>query len=165
MTETLERWTNGRPHTSPAFIKVDLEAKVGVDSRIFSPTIGPSVEIEIETEEIIAVETIIGPTIETDPGTIIDVTIGETITGQMKDEITIDKTVGGEIATDKTIEIGKIIEEMTPDRDRSESRDRSRNYNNDSPRGRDRNRDGWVQQRSRTLQMTEKDLGPGLIQE
>ena len=37
--------------------------------------------------------------------------------GLMKAEITIDKTIGGEIATDKTIEIDKIIEEMTPDQD------------------------------------------------
>ena len=29
----------------------------------------------------------------------------------MRDKITIDKTIGGEIATDKTIEIDKIIEE------------------------------------------------------
>ena len=34
----------------------------------------------------------------------------------MKDEITIGKTIGGEIATDKTIEIDKIIEQTTPDK-------------------------------------------------
>ena len=35
----------------------------------------------------------------------------------MRDIITIDKTIGGEIATDKTIEIDKIIEEVTPDKE------------------------------------------------
>ena len=35
----------------------------------------------------------------------------------MKDEITIDRTLGGEIATDKTIETDKNIEEMTPDKE------------------------------------------------
>ena len=43
-------------------------------------------------------------------------------TSLVKDDLTIDKMVEGETATDKTIETGKIIEEMTPDRD---IRDRS----------------------------------------
>ena len=36
----------------------------------------------------------------------------------MRDVIAIDKTMGGEIATDKTIEIGNIIGKMTPGKDR-----------------------------------------------
>ena len=85
--------------------------------QLFSPTIGPSAEIGIETEGIIIVGTIIDPTTGTVLETIIDMTIGETTTSSMIDEIIIDETVGGEIATDKTIEIDKIIEEMTPDKD------------------------------------------------
>ena len=112
----MSKWTKRRPHTSLGFIKVDLEAKIEVDSRIFNPTIGLSAGIEIETEEIIIVETMIGPIVEIDPETIIDKTIGETTTGLMKDELLIDKTVE-ETATDKTIETGNIIEERTPDRD------------------------------------------------
>ena len=113
----MSKWTQRRPHTSLGFIKVDLEAKIEVDSRIFSPTIGLSAWIQIETGKIIIVGTIICPTIETDPETIIDEIIRETTNGLMKDNLTIGKTVGGETATDKTIETGKIIEEMTPDRD------------------------------------------------
>ena len=43
--------------------------------------------------------------------------ITEVTTSPMRDVITIDKTIGGEIATDKTTEIGKIIGEMTPGKD------------------------------------------------
>ena len=108
-----------RPHISLGFIKVDLEAKVEVHSRIFSPTIGLTAEVETEIEEIIiiTVGTIIDPTIEIDPETIINMTTEEIATSLMKDEITIDKTIGGDIATDKTIEIDKVIEKMTPDKD------------------------------------------------
>ena len=115
----MSKWIKGRLHTSLGFIKVDLEAKVEVDNKIFSPTIGLLAEKETETEEIIIITigTIIGPTIEIDQETITDVTTEEIATSLMKDEITIDKTIGGEINTDKTIEIGKIIEEMTPDKD------------------------------------------------
>ena len=113
----MSKWTRRRPHTSLGFINVDLEAKVEVDSRIFSPTTGLPTGIEIETEEIIIVGTIIGPTIEIDPEIIIDETIGETTTSLIKDKLTRDKTVGGETATDKAIEIGRIIEEVTPDKD------------------------------------------------
>ena len=35
----------------------------------------------------------------------------------MRDVITIDKIIGGEIVIDRTIEIDKIIEEITPDKD------------------------------------------------
>ena len=93
-------WTRRRPHTSLGFTKVDLEAKIEVDSRIPNPTIGPSAEKEIETEEILIVGTIIDPIIETGPEIIIDMTTEEMATGLMKDEITIDKTVEGEIAID-----------------------------------------------------------------
>ena len=124
----------------------------------FSPAICLSAEIETEIEETIIIEPIIDPTIEIDPETVIDVTIGETTIGPMKDGIIIDKRVGGEMATGKTIEIDKIIEEMTPDKDTETGMKVGidpRNYSNDSARGRDRkrdsNRDGWVQPRSRTL--------------
>ena len=65
---------------------------------------------------IITIE-IIDPTLEIDPGTIIDVTIEEITTIPMRDIITIDRTIGGEMATDKTIEIDKIIGEMTPEKE------------------------------------------------
>ena len=113
----MSKWTKGRPHTSLGFIKVDLEAKIEVDSRTFSPTIGLSAGIGIEVEEIIIVGTIVGLIIETDPGKITDETIGKTTTSLVKNDLTIDKTVEGETATDKTIETDKIIEEMIPDRD------------------------------------------------
>ena len=35
----------------------------------------------------------------------------------MKDKITIDKAIGGEITTDKTIEIDNVIGGLTPDED------------------------------------------------
>ena len=111
----MSKWIKTRPYTSLWFIKVDLEAKVEVDSKTFSPTIGLSVKIETEIEKIIIITIeIIDPAIEIDPETIIDVTTEEITTGPMKDEITIGRTIG-ETATDKTIEIDKIIEEMTPD--------------------------------------------------
>ena len=74
-----------------------------VDSRIFSSTIGLSTGIEIET----------GSIIEIDPETVTDKTIGETTIHLMRDKLPIDKTVE-ETAIDKTIEIGKIIDKMTP---------------------------------------------------
>ena len=103
-----------RLHPSLGFIKVDLEAKVRIDNRLFCPIIGPSAEIGIETEEITIIETTIGPTIEIGLETTIGVTIGETTTGPMKGEIITGKTIGGETVTDKTIETDKFIEEMTP---------------------------------------------------
>ena len=33
----MSRWTKKRPHISLGFIKTDLEAKVGVDNKIFEP--------------------------------------------------------------------------------------------------------------------------------
>ena len=60
----MSKWTRRRLHISLEYIKVDLEAKIKVDSRIFSPAIGPSAEIEIETEEILIVGTIIDPIID-----------------------------------------------------------------------------------------------------
>ena len=86
----------------------------------------------------------------------------------MKDEMTLDKTVEGEITTDKIIEIDRITEEMTPDKDTEigvkvgigqeitvmtalevETETEMDRCNKDP--------ELW--------QMTEKDLGPGLIQE
>ena len=89
-------------------------------------------EIEADLEGIAIIE-ITDPTSGLDPGTVIDVTIGEIITGPMRDAITTHRTTEGEITIDKTIEIDKIIEGNTSrQRDRSESRDRMRNYSNDS---------------------------------
>ena len=114
----MSKWIKRRPNTSLGFIKIDLEATVEVDCRIFSPTIGLSAEIETEVGEIIIITIeIIDPTIEIDPETIIDVTAEEIATGLMKDKITIDMTIEGETAIDKTMEIDKIIEEMIPDKD------------------------------------------------
>ena len=149
------KWIKRRPHTSLGFIKIDLEARVEEDSKNFSPAIGLLAEIETELEGIIIITIEIrDPTLEIDPETITDVTTEEITTGSMRDITTIDKTIGGMIAIDKIIEIGKIIEGMTLDEETgSESRDRSRNYSNDSTQGRDRKRgkDGWMQPRSRTL--------------
>ena len=113
----MSRWIRRRPHTSLGFIKVDLEAKIEIDSRFSSPAIVPSVEIEIETEEILIVGTIISPIIEISPETIIDVTTEEIASSLVKDEINIDHTAEGEIAIDRTIEIDKFTEELTPDKD------------------------------------------------
>ena len=84
----------------------------------------------------------------------------------MKDELTIDKTVGKETATDKTIEIGKIIEEMTPDKDTEIG----------VKVGTDQGHIVMIEVQTEIemdrcnkdpelCQMTEKDLGPGPIQE
>ena len=43
--------------------------------------------------------------------------IEEIATHLMKDEMTLDKTVEGEITTEKIIEIDRITKEMTPDKD------------------------------------------------
>ena len=45
-------------------------------------------------------------------------TIGEITTGPMKGKIITGKTIEGETITGKTIEIDKIIEEMTPNKDK-----------------------------------------------
>ena len=150
----MSRWTRRRLHTSLGFIKVDLEAKIEVDSRISNPAIDPAANKEIETEEILIVGTIIDPIIERGPEIIIDVTTEEMTTSLMKDEITIDKTAEEEIAIDRIIEIDKVTEELALDKDLEigvKVVDRSRNYSSNSARGRDRNRDRQVQQRSRTL--------------
>ena len=108
----------------------------------------------------------IGPTIETDPETIMDETIRETTTSLMKDDLTLDKTVGGETATDETIETGKIIEEMTPDRDiEIEVRvgiDQGHIMAIEVEREIEMDR---CNKDPEFCQMTGKDLGPGPIQE
>ena len=73
----MSKWTKGRPHTSLGFINVDLEAKVGTYSRIFSTTIGPSAEIETEAEGITIIGIVIGSTIGTGLEIIIDLTVVE----------------------------------------------------------------------------------------
>ena len=59
-------------------------------------------EIETELEGIIITE-IIDPTLEIDPGTIIDMTTEEIIPSPLKNVIATDRTIGGEIAIDKTV--------------------------------------------------------------
>ena len=83
----------------------------------FQPAIGPSAKEEIETEEILIIGTIIDTIIETGPEIIIDVTTERMATSLMKDKITIDKTAEGEIAIDRAIEIDKVTEELTLDKD------------------------------------------------
>ena len=97
-----------KSHINLGFIKIDQEAIVEVHSNIFSHAIGPLAETETELEGIITIE-ITDPTLEIDPEIITDVTTEEIITGPMRDVITTDRTIGGEIAIDKTIEIDKII--------------------------------------------------------
>ena len=48
---------------------------------------------------------------------ITDVITEEIPTSPMRDAITTDRTIEGEITIDKTIEIGKIIEEITIDQE------------------------------------------------
>ena len=113
----MSKWIKHKPHISLRFIKISQEAIVGVDSKIFSPAIGLLAETEIEPEGIIIIIEIIDPTLETDPETIIDVTTEEITTSPMRDVITTDRTIGGEIAIDKTIKIDKTIEGMTLDKE------------------------------------------------
>ena len=110
------RWTKRKLHLSPRFTKLDQEAIVEVDRKIFSPTIGALAEIETELEGIITIE-IIDPTLEIDPVTIICVTTEEITTSPMRDIITTDRTIGREITIDKTIRVDKIIERMTLDKE------------------------------------------------
>ena len=72
-------------------------------------------ETETELEGIIIIEKI-DPTFEIDPGTIVDVTTEEIITSPMRDVITTDRTIGGEITIEKTTAIDKTIEGMTLDK-------------------------------------------------
>ena len=141
-------------HTSLGFFKVDLEAKVGIDNRLISPTIDPSVWTGIEIgETTTTAETITGPTIGTNLETIIDVTIGEIAISLMKDGLTIDRTIEEENFRQNIRNRQNYRGNDSQQRymDRRESRDRSRNYSSNNSRGRDRNRDGQVQQRVRTL--------------
>ena len=127
----MSKWIKRKPHISLGLIKIDHKAIVEVDSNIFSPTIGLLAKTEAELEGIIIIE-IIHLILEIDPEIITDLTTEEIITSPMRDVITTDRTIGGEIAIDKTIEIDRTIEGMALDRDRSEIRDRLRNYSNDS---------------------------------
>ena len=78
-----------RPHTSLGFIKLDLEAKVKVGNKCFSPVIDPSVEIGIEIGTTITTEVIIGPTIGIGPETLTDMTIEGITISPMRDRIII----------------------------------------------------------------------------
>ena len=107
-----------KPHISLGFIKIDQEAIVEADSKIFSHTTGPLAETETEPEGIIIITIeITHPTFEIDPEIITDVTTEKIIISPIRDIITIDRTIGGEIAIDKTIEIDKIIGGMTLDKE------------------------------------------------
>ena len=102
----------------PRFIKTDLEAKVGVDNKLFNPTIDHLAGIEAEIEGIIIITIeITDPNIDIDLGMITDVITEEIPTGPMRDAITTDRTMGGEITIGKTIEIGKIIVEIIIDKE------------------------------------------------
>ena len=70
----------------------------------------------------------------------------------MRDVITIDRTIG-EMATNKTIEIDKIIEGMTPDKETGVKVGIGQEITVMTVPKLDRNRDRdrWVQPRSRTL--------------
>ena len=91
--------------------------------------------------------------------------IGETTTGLMKDKLTIDKTVGEETATDKTIEIGKIIEEMTPDKDSEIGVKVGTDQGHIVATEVETEIEGRCNKDPELCQMTEKDLGLGPIQE
>ena len=66
---------------------------------------------------IIIKSEIIGPTIEIGLETITDKITKEISSSLMKDTIIIDRTIEGEITIDKTIEIDKIMEEITLDKE------------------------------------------------
>ena len=71
----MSKWIKRRTNKSLGFIKIDQEAKVEVDSKIFSHTIGLLAETETELEGIIIITIeIIDPTLEIDPETITDMT-------------------------------------------------------------------------------------------
>ena len=72
------------------------------------PSVGTGTTVGIE--EITTIETIIGPIIGIDQGTTIGMTIEETTTGLMIGKTITGKTIEG------TIEIGNIMEEMTPNK-------------------------------------------------
>ena len=90
----MSRWTKKRPLISLGFIKTDLEAKVGVDNKIFTPTIDHLAEAETEIEIIIitAVE-ITDPTVEIGLEMITDVITEEIPTSPMRDIIITDRTI------------------------------------------------------------------------
>ena len=80
------KWTERRPHTGLEFIKTDLDAKVGVANKIFSPTLDhlAGIETEIEGNTIITIEITV-PTIEIDPETIKYIITEEIPTSPMND--------------------------------------------------------------------------------
>ena len=72
--------------------------------------------METQLEGTLIIE-IIDPTLEIDPGMVIDITTEEITIDPMRDIITIDRTIGGEKTIDKTKKVDKIIEGMTLDKE------------------------------------------------
>ena len=170
----MSKWIRGRLHTSLGFIKVDLDPKVEVDNRIFSPTIGLSEEKETKAEDIIIITigTIIGPTIEIDPQTITDVTTEEIATSLIKDENNHrqdNRRRDSYRQDNRNRQNYRGNDSRQRYRDRMKSRDRSRTYSNDSARGKDRSRVETEMDRCNLdqalCQMTEKGQSPDLTQE
>ena len=101
------------------FIKTDPEPKVGVDNFNSSSAIDPLAGIGTEIEGIIimTIKKITDPTLEMDLEMSTGMITEEIPTGPIKDTITTDRTIEGEITIGKTIEIDKMIEEITIDKD------------------------------------------------
>ena len=110
--------TRKRLHTSLKFIKIDTEAKVGVDNQISNLETDPLVETELEMKGTITTITgIIDPTMEIGLEIIRDrMTEGLPIS-LMTGIVITDLIIGVEVTTGKTIEVDKTIEVMTLDRD------------------------------------------------
>ena len=93
-------------------------AQSRVDSKISSPKTDHLAGIETEIEGIIIMTIeITDPTIEIGLRMVAGMITGEIPTGPMRDAITTDRTMGGEITIGKTIEIGKIVQEITIDKE------------------------------------------------
>ena len=150
----MSKWIKRKPHISLEFIKIDQEAIVEVDSKIFSPAISLLADTETELEGIITID-ITDPTLEIDPETITDVTTEEIITGPIErcNNYRQDNRRRDSHRQDNRNRQnyrGNLYDSRQ--RDRTESRDGLRNYINDSTQGKDSSdRDGWMQPRSRNL--------------
>ena len=109
--------TRDTPYKS-RFIKINPEVKVGVDNKISKLATDHSVETGVETEEIITIVTkITGPITMIALGTITDMMTEDIPIGLMKDTMTIDQTIEEETTIGKIVEIDKIIEVKTLDRE------------------------------------------------
>ena len=120
----MSRWTKRKLHISSGLIKIDQKSIAEVDSKIFSPCNRSFSRDRYRTRgnynyrnNRLNFRDRFRHSYRCDNRR-------NNYQSNERHAITTDRTIGGQITIDKTIEIGKIIEEMTLDiRDRSESRD------------------------------------------